>query len=442
MADYVVTARQAALPPEVAHHAKRALVDWYAAAVAGTVLPPTTLLERSESEGLDHGRSRLITGRPATMRTAAFINGAASHAAEVDDVFRDAVYHPGSPTIAAALAAGFESATGEELLRAIVIGYELSTRIAKTVFKGHFRFWHLTGTIGAFGAAAAATALLKLPRLEVMHALASVATLTAGLQQAFRSESMSKSLHAAHAADLGVMCAMAAQCGVTGAPDVLEGPVGFGAAMAGNPDWSAVCSSLGREWNIGRVTFKSHFCVGQVFVAIDAAMALQARHGFRVEDIGRLEVSTYSAAIEAAGRYELDGPASARFNLPYVVARALTRGSVRLSAFTKEALEDLDVTGLMKRISFRSDPEFDTVFPDERIARVEVELRDGRSFSHQQNTCKGDPNNPLSDAELTAKFSELVAPVLGNERSERLLNAIWNVNSLASLSHTALFGGN
>ncbi|MBI2750415.1 MAG: MmgE/PrpD family protein, partial [Burkholderiales bacterium] len=96
--------RSTPVAPEVLHHAKRAVIDWYAALLPGSVVAPAILLERSLAEELDWGRARLASGRPATVRAAALINGTAAHTMEVDDIFRDGIYHPGAPTISAALA--------------------------------------------------------------------------------------------------------------------------------------------------------------------------------------------------------------------------------------------------------------------------------------------------------------------------------------------------
>jgi 2-methylcitrate dehydratase PrpD len=93
------------LQPHVLHHAKRAVVDWYAALLPGAVEAPATLLAQAYAEDLGHGGARLAMGQRATARTAALINGTAAHTVEVDDIFKDAIYHPGAPTIAAALAA-------------------------------------------------------------------------------------------------------------------------------------------------------------------------------------------------------------------------------------------------------------------------------------------------------------------------------------------------
>ena len=157
IADYAIKEQTAKLPPEVIHHAKRAVIDWYAALLPGSIVAPATLLEQAFADDLDRGKARLARGRRATIRTAALINGAASHSVEFDDIHRDSGYHPGSPTISAALAvAQGTGATGEQFLRAVIVGYETSTRIGEAVMPSHYNFWHTTGTVGSFGAAASA----------------------------------------------------------------------------------------------------------------------------------------------------------------------------------------------------------------------------------------------------------------------------------------------
>ena len=151
------------LPDEVVHHAQRAVIDWYASLYPGLDMPAVQVLEATLADDLDRGDARLALGRAATARAAALINGTAAHAAEVDDSFRDAMYHPGAATIAAALAAAqATSASGADFLRAVVLGYEVSTRIGVVMGRPHYKFWHNTGTMGSFGAAAAAASLLRL----------------------------------------------------------------------------------------------------------------------------------------------------------------------------------------------------------------------------------------------------------------------------------------
>jgi 2-methylcitrate dehydratase PrpD len=420
--------RGAPFAPEVLHHAKRAVIDWYAALLPGAVVAPATLLESALAEELDIGKAKLALGRSATVRAAALINGVAAHTVEVDDIFRDGIYHPGAPTIAAALAlAQARGATGEQFLRAVIVGYEISTRLGAAMGRAHYKYWHNTGTIGVFGACAASAELLDLDAKRFAHALATVTTFAAALQQAFRMDSMSKPMHAGRAAEAGVTAALAAREGVTGSLDVIEGEAGFGRAMSDGPDWVKAFETLGKTWNICRMTFKNHTCCGHTFAAIDGALALQQRMKIAAREIERIRVGSYRAAKEVSGYESPRTPAEARFSLKYVVATALTHGSVRLAAFEPGRLEDPDTRALMERISVSIDPELDAAFPRQRAARVAIETRDGRREELLQPMRIGDPEAPLSDAQLDAKYLELAAPVLGEERARNLLAALWTL---------------
>jgi 2-methylcitrate dehydratase PrpD len=420
--------RSRPLAPELLHHAKRSVIDWHAALLPGAVAAPALLLERALEDELDCGAACLALGRRAAVRAAALINGTAAHTAEVDDIFRDGIYHPGAPTISAAFAlAQARGASGEAFLRALIVGYEISTRIAATVGRAHYRYWHNTGTIGCFGAASAAAELLGLDAGRFAHALTTVATFSAGLQQAFRMDSMSKPLHAGRAAEAGVTAALAAAEGVIGSLDVLEGEAGFGRAMADDPDWERAFATLGSEFNITRMTFKNHACCGHAFAAIDGALALQAKMHVKPEDIARIRVGGYRATLEVAGMADPATAAEARFSTAYLVATALTHGSVRLAAFDSARLAHPATRELMKKVELSLDAECDAGFPSRRAARVSFELRDGREQTHSQQTRKGDPDDPLSDAELDSKYLELAVPVIGEGRAKALLARLWRL---------------
>ena len=270
--------RSAGLDDTVRHHARRAVIDWFAATLPGGVMPPATLVARALADQVGQGGATLLpAGTPAGGQAAALINGTAAHTVEFDDIYRDGLYHPGAPTIAAALAAAeLAGADGDTLLAGVVAGYEVSNRIAAAVNPRHYDFWHTTATVGCFGAAAAASVILGLDERQTGHALATVTTMAAGLQQAFLADAMSKPLHSGRAAEAGLLAARLAAEGVTGALDALEGPRGFAAAMSRDTaiDWDAVTADLGADWTITRMTFKNHAACGHVHAAVDAVRAL------------------------------------------------------------------------------------------------------------------------------------------------------------------------
>jgi 2-methylcitrate dehydratase PrpD len=175
------------------------------------------------------------------------------------------------------------------------------------------------------------------------------------------------------------------------------------------------------------MTFKNHTCCGHSFAAIDGALALKSRMGVAPEDIGRVRIGTYKAALEVAGIESPKTASEARFSTKYTVASALRHGSVRFAAFEPERLEDPGTRALMKKIELAVDAELDAAFPRQRAARVEIETRTGRREQHLQPTRIGDPEAPLSDAQLEEKYLELSGPVLGVRRARALLARLWRL---------------
>lgn len=432
LAEYVGAEGRRALSPEVLHYGKRAVIDWFAALFPGTRMSPGTNLVQAHRAEMGVGDATVVAhGTTAFPATAAWINGSASHAAEFDDIFRDAVYHPGCPTISAALAlAEDRDVSGEAFLRAVVAGYEVSTRIGAVIQPAHYRYFHTTGTVGCFGSAAASALLLSPGNARVAaDALATSATFASGLQQAFRSDAMTKALHAGHAAMVGVQAAQAAAVGVNGVHDILEGAAGFGAAMCGNPGWSDVAKGLGVNYNVLSITQKNHGCCGHTFAAIDAAIELVRGHGIDAAGIEAVTVWTYQTAIDVTGNAVPGTAFEARFSLPYVIAHGILHGAVRLDAFSGERLRDPQIRQLTKRVTMHADPELTAAFPRQRAARVEILLKDGTRHTLFAPYRKGDPESPLDDATLSDKFMELAAPVIGSDTAEGLLAALWQLET-------------
>ena len=434
LARIVATQQANRLPEDVTHAAKRCLIDWVAVTIAGSVEKQARALEAGLSDELGFGPSRTLSGHAAPMRTAALINGLASHIVEFDDIYAPGTYHPGSPTIAAALsvATGLDK-SGTDLLDAIVAGYEASNRVARGLGLDHYKTWHTTGTAGTIGAAAAAASLYGLNVDQTAQALATSTTMAAGLQNAFRGVSEIKPLHAGHAADAGLIATGLARNGVVAARDMFEAATGLGNAMSGAVDWDAAMGST-EEYTIRRMTVKNHGCCGHIFAALDGALALQAQHGVQVPDIAEIRVGGYSATVSVTGNYIADSAASAKFCLPFVLASGLVHGSIRLDAYGEARLKDQVVRDLMPRITVALAPEIDAVFPEQRSAKVWMVLHDGTELFHHQPHRIGDPDLPLSDAQIEDKFLELSSSVLGTTRARSLLATLWEIDTHRTLT--------
>jgi 2-methylcitrate dehydratase PrpD len=417
------------LTPELEPHARRALVDWFAALLAGASRPPATLLAAALEDETRGGGGAVcyVSGRRVPLRHAALLNGAASHIVEFDDIYRYAIYHPGCPTIGAALAAAQVQGTDmAALLRAMVAGYEVSGRIGRAVQPSHYKYWHTTGTVGTFGAATAVAVLLGCDAERTAHAIATAATMASGLQGAFRGDSMSKPFHPGHAAEAGALAAIAAAKRVIGALDVLHGPAGFAAATSEDTGkWEQALAGLGKPFAITDMTFKNHGCCGHIFAALDALRDLQRENGFAASDVDGVLVGGYRATKEICDWPDAATEQECRFSVQYTGATMLVHGGVRLAAYDEARMKDPAVRALMPRIRVEVDPECEAAFPSKRSAKVEIRLKDGRVLSRHQPTRKGDPDAPLSDEDLSEKFLELVVPAIGAQPAKALLEQLW-----------------
>ncbi|MEM7057959.1 MAG: MmgE/PrpD family protein [Pseudomonadota bacterium] len=421
-------------PPEAALAAARlCLLDWYGAAIAGSGEMPAAALRRVLP---GDGPSRLIPdGAGRDPRTAALINGTASHIVEVDDIYRPGLYHPGVVTIPAALAlAETENASAGHMLRGIIAGYEVGNRIAQAINPAHYRHWHTTGTVGHFGAATAGATVLGLNADQTAHALATAATMAAGLRHAFSSDAMSKPLHAGRAAEAGVLCALAARHGATGVRSILNADSGFIAAMADEVNWAIALEDLGTDWTICNTTPKAHACCGHNFAALDAVRHLVQMHAVEAEDIQVIDVATYRAALEICGNPDPRSAAEGRFSLPWCAAVMAVEGSVTPAAFSDDSLGDKRIRDLAGRVALMIDEEAEAKFPNARSATVILHLKDGRNVKQHRPTRKGDPDDPLSDTDLISKFSALSTPVIGQSAADSLANSILNL-SLEDSTH-------
>ena len=432
LAEHAAGWRTRALPPDLEHHARRALIDYVAALLPGCRQPPATLLAHALANEAGHGRAiNYVTGHTGAPRPAALLNGIASHTMEFDDIHRDSGLHPGSPTFAAALATAQDRGLGmHDLLRAAVAGYEVSCRIGLAVTPSHYRMWHTTGTVGTFAAAAAVAVLHGCDARQTAHALATAATMAGGLQQAFRGDGMSKPLHPGHAADAGTLAVQAAAAGVTGALDVLHGPAGFAAATSADTgNWARALAGLDQDFAIAAITIKNHGCCGHIFPALDAVEMLRAAHGFGPDDIAAIHVAGYSATKDVCDRPQARSETEARFSVQYCLAALLRLGAVRIAAFTPQHRADPAMHALMARITVSLAPDLADAYPGRRAARVSIRLQDGRVLERFQPTRKGDPDLPLSDAELSDKFQELASPAIAGDAAA-LLRSLWHGSEL------------
>ncbi len=328
------------------------------------------------------------------------------------------------------------SGCGRELLRATVLGYEVFVRLAALVNPEHLRRgFHTTATVGPFAGALAAGLLLGLDEARLTAALGLAGTTGAGLMEVFHDGAMAKPLQVGRAASAGVLAAQLAARGAAGPRAIVEGDQGFLAAMCGPRELRSLVEGWGEDWAIRGVYLKEHAACRHTHAAVDAAAALRAG-GLRPDAVERIVVQTYEVADRLCGAPHPQagtrprGPQEAKFSLPFTVALGLTLGHARRSGFTPELIADPGLRALAGRVRVELDPELDRRYPVQRAARLVVTTTDGRRLVETVEVARGEPERPLSDAEVEAKFLDNVADALPPERARAIIEAVRALDTL------------
>jgi 2-methylcitrate dehydratase PrpD len=420
LADWIVAQRRSGFSDAVLVSAEQYTLDWLGSALAGHATEQGNIL-LDYAVSLPQGLCGIIGSQLCvSAENAALINGGLSHIVEMDDLDRSSITHPGCVIIPAAMAVAEQiGASGRDFLSAIVAGYEIGIRIGRSVGKQHYFCFHNTSTCGVFGAAVAAGWLLGLSAEQLVWALGNAGTMASGLWQFNADGDMSKHLHAGRAAANGVLAATLAQRGFSGARQILEGERGFFAATAPDNHAERVVSGLGADaLCIDGVSIKPHASCRHTHPAIDAALVLREKVGNR--PLRSIDVDTYQAAIDLCDNPDPQTGYAAKFSLYYCVAAAFVRGSVGLDAFSAETRANPTIRDLLNIIHLTHDTEFEQLYPRQWPTRIRVVTENGAELSETVWHPKGDPENRLDSAEMTAKFRQLAT--YGNHDADQWLD--------------------
>jgi 2-methylcitrate dehydratase PrpD len=411
-------------------------LDWLGSAYAGKDLPPIRMM-RKVALGL--GGTPEATSIPDGVKTncllASLVNGASSHIVEMDDLHRESILHPAAAILPAVLAAGErERVSGKDLIVAISVGYEVGIRVALAVGPSHYRFWHTTATCGTFGAAAGAAKVMHLNEEQFTWAIGSAGTQAAGLWEFLGESAMSKQLHPGKAAMNGLLAVLLAKEGFTGAKKILEGEKGFFRATSQDFNENKCIADLGKVFHSERNSIKYHASCGHTHSAIDAVLQATGGKTLLLNDVEKVDLWIYQAAIDLLGNIDPKTPYLAKFNLPFCVATALRYGRVQPGDFTPARLEDKDLKELMKKIKVGGDPNLTGTYPRKWPARVTITLKDGRRLDGANEYPKGDPENPLSEGELIAKFKNLTEGTLPSPQADAIIDRVMGLESIGDVN--------
>jgi 2-methylcitrate dehydratase PrpD len=419
--------------PEVEHQTRRIVLDYLASAVAGAGTDVSRTVRSVVGEMYPGDDAGLVGGGRASAAGAAFANGAAAHALDVDDGYTKGSVHPSAPTLPAVLAAAERAqADPATVLRAVAVAVEVTCRIARA---GHpatrLAGFHNTPLAGVFGAAAGVCVVLGSAPAEVASALGLAGSHAGGLFEFLGSGAEVKRLHAGKAARDGLLSAYLAARGVTGPESVLEGDNGYFHAFA-RDQWRPedLLDGLGTTWALRDTYVKTHPCCRHLHGPVDALLALRADHDLTA--VRAIRVETYTIAA-AHSHVSFDSLLDAQMSLPYAAAVCVLDGRMGLAQFDHAHRTSPAVAELANRVEVVAADDLDARYPAERPARVTVRRVNGPDVCAEVAQPRGEPSTPLSDDELTAKFHLLADPVLGAATAARVVRSVWAFDDLAFL---------
>ncbi|WP_158011655.1 MmgE/PrpD family protein [Sphingomonas turrisvirgatae] len=416
--DYLVRTRFQDLPAPALAMTRAQLLDTMGIALAGRGEAGVRELRELARELGGKGES-VVWGSPLRVpaHDAARINAVMVHALEFDDTFGRGYLHPAAITYPAALAVAdlVGGVDGRELLTAVTLATDIACRIAISSQPGVDGFatgWHNTTLIGYLAAAMLAGRLMKLPPARIVDAVGIAYHQAAGNAQSHIDSALTKRLGPGMACAAGVFAARLAMRGVTGPRGVLDGKKGWYAQYhRGLASHELLLGDLGERFPAEELSFKPWPSCRGSHTSADAALQIVAEHRVRPDQIERVVIRNgpaewpfLSNPIERKRR-----PATvveAQFSIPWVVAAALVDGKVRIAQFTQDALQRADILAMTARTSAVQDDRLANPRGGPGQAVVEVATRDGRVLTKHVVAAKGDPQAPMSPAEIEAKFAD------------------------------------
>ena len=409
LADWAANVKTDDLPEAVREQVRRSFAD-----VVGLCLSARgTDYVQAAIHGWGGGGGCSVIGHAWRMDAAgaAFVNGTAAHGEDYDDTFEGTPVHTGAvavPAILAACEAGGRSS--DDLIRGIAVAAELMCRMALTQPTGqHKAGFHPTAVIGAMGAAAGVGAALGLDARGIKDALGIAGSFASGIIEYLAEGAWTKRLHPGWAAQSGIRAAMLGREGFLGPRTVFEGAHGFYFAFGDHgiePDYSKITDGFGTRWEMAGLAFKPYACGTMCQPYIDVARQL-AKSGIDPSEIAEAHCDVGEGIVHrlcepGAEKANPSTSYSAKFSLPYCVAVALIDDEAGLLQFTDARIGDAKVLELAAKVRYRIDP--DNEYPANYSGHLRLVLKDGTVHEARQPHLRGGAKEPLSNAELSAKF--------------------------------------
>jgi len=428
------------LSQDAVYQAKRFLLDSAGCALGGYQQHDVKIALEVLDEVAGRGPSTVIgTGQRIDPVSASLANGLMIRCMDYNDIYwKQDPSHPSDIFPAALACCEWAKGDGKELIVGLVLGHEFEMRFCEAAFPGiRERGWH-HATLTAFVSPIVAGRALHLGWEQIQHAVgisasrhATFGAVTAG------KLTMMKNTVDPMATQSGVLAALMAQKGYTGPEHVVDGKEGLTHCLG--PEWrvNVLTEGLGESWRITQCGMKAFPTEALTHTPISAVLDLVKSNDLKPEQVAKIQIRSLARAADILSdpsKYDPRTKETADHSLPYVIAAALVDRQVTPVQFTMGKILDPAIRAQLRKIEVVADPEIEKVFPALQRVVVNITTNDGSHYSKQLDYPKGDPRNPLTDAEIEEKFAALAEGVLSPRTQRKLKNAIWNLEKIGSVS--------
>ena len=432
---YMSAAATRALPAEAAEHARHHVIDTLAAMISGSQLPPGEAALRYVRAHAGKGAATVIASAlTAAPIDAALANGVMAHADETDDSHNASRSHPGCAIVPAALAAGEElGIDGARFLRAVTLGYDIGTRLVMAMGGAEFSYASSLSThsiAGTFGAGAAAACAAGLDAQGMRWALDYTAQQSSGIVAWRRdTDHIEKAfVFGGKPARDGVASALLARSGWNGVDDIFSGADNFFQAYAPKAQTARLVEKLGERYEIVETDIKKWTVGSPIQGPLDAIEAIRGKRPFDADAVQRVTVRLAPTVAAVVDNREMPD-----ICLQHMIAVMLLDKTVSFhAAHDKPRMQDAATLRARAKVNLLRDEDLAKLLPV-RVTVVEIELADGTRLSERVAAVRGTPRNPMSRAEVIDKARDLMAAVLGREKSERLIETVFAIETITDI---------
>jgi 2-methylcitrate dehydratase PrpD len=436
------------LPKDVVKLAKQTILDTLGCAIGTHYDEPEKpeVINKVVKDFATPGEATVICGKmKAGAPFAALANGVICHGIDFDDTHGEALTHTSAVIVPAALASAEKAKkSGKDLIVSFVLGFEVGVRVGMTVMPSHYEYWHSTATNCTFGAAAAAGKNYGFNEEQYTNAFGFSGTQAAGLLTYLKFGDYTKSFNPGKSAFNGILSAIMVQAGGTAPPNMIENPKGYTGAYSKEPALAKLTRGLDggpMVWELLNNMLKPYPSLAASHTPMAITLKLVTENDIKPEDIVKIVNKTYNTVKSHFSNYEPTNVMAARLSVPYCVAVCAATRNGGLDAFHTKTIFSPVVQEMLKKVEIVADPELHKLYPEKFPSNIEIYTKDGKVYKGEMYYAKGSAKNPFTDEEINDKFRGLTVPVIGTERTEKIIAMIENLESVADVNELGLLLG-